>query len=209
MGFIYFTTYPAPLLSFRSLLQALPLPMQEKVLRFRRWEDAHASLLGRYLLAHGLKEHGHPEALHELQYTSFGRPFLGGGLDFNISHSGHVVVCIICPDARVGIDVERVRPLELTDFTNQFSEREWAAIHGADDPVSTFYTYWTRKEAILKADGSGLQVPLTRLEVTGTGPVFLNGEQWYLNEVKLLPDYACHVACNKAGADFTLQELKF
>ncbi len=56
-GTIYFATYPMPLptAGFQALLEQLPAYMQRKITQLRRWEDAHASLLGKHLLLKALK----------------------------------------------------------------------------------------------------------------------------------------------------------
>jgi len=208
---IYYATYPMPLptATFQALLAPLPAYMQKKIGQFRRWEDAHAGLLGKHLLLAALRACGHPGNLDQLRYSGFGRPFLEGGIDFNISHAGRMVACIASPEARVGIDVEAVRPISLEDFKGQFSEKEWDAINSAPDPLKAFYACWTCKEAVLKADGSGLHTPLTSLEVAKKNTVMLDGRQWYVQEINAFRDYACHIATNRRGLEVKVEEIKF
>jgi 4'-phosphopantetheinyl transferase len=210
-GIVYYATYPMPLTSatFEALLAPLPPYMQKKIGQFRRWEDAHASLLGKHLLLAALKAYGSSANLHDMRYSGFGRPYLEGGIDFNISHAGRMVACIVSPQARVGIDVEAIRPVQLDDFKGQFSEREWNAIKSAANPLQAFYRFWTCKEAILKADGSGLHTALTALDVTDKKSVMLDGRNWHLQEITSFRDYACHVAADKKGLELKVEEVKF
>ena len=211
VGTIYYATYPMPLPSatFQALLEPLPAYMQKRIGQFRRWEDAHASLLGKHLLLTALKAYGGSSTLHDLRYSGFGRPYLEGGIDFNISHAGRMVACIVSPQARVGIDVESVRPIQIDDFKGQFSEGEWDAIKNAANPLQAFYRFWTCKEAILKADGSGLNTALTNLDVTDKKSVMLDGRNWHLQEITSFRDYACHVAADKKGLELKVEEVKF
>ncbi len=210
-GTIYFATYPMPLPSatFQALLEPLPAYMQKKIGQFRRWEDAHASLLGKHLLLTALKAYNSTGSLHDLRYSGFGRPYLEGGIDFNISHAGRMVACVVSPQARVGIDVEAVRPIHIDDFKGQFTEKEWSLIKTAANPLQVFYRFWTCKEAILKADGSGLHTALTELDVADKKSVMLDGRNWHLQEITVFRDYACHVAADKKGLEIKVEEVRF
>jgi 4'-phosphopantetheinyl transferase len=210
-GTIYYAHYPMPLptATFQLLAEQLPVYLQKKIAQFRRWEDAHASLLGKHLLLTALKAYGHTANLHLLRYTIYGRPFLEDNMDFNISHAGRMVACIVSPQGRVGLDVEAIRPIDINDFKGQFTDTEWAAIQNAPNPLHAFYAHWTCKEAILKADGSGLNTALNHLDVTNKSSVVLEGNQWYLHEIKAFPDYACHVATDQKGLQVKVEEVRF
>jgi len=69
---------------------------------------------------------------------------------------------------RVGVDVERVRPIPEADGIVQrfFSAAEQAALRSvsSQDRIECFCRWWTVKEAILKAVGGGLTLPLDQFE---------------------------------------------
>ncbi len=130
-------------------------------------------------------------------------------MDFNISHAGRMVACVVSPQARVGIDLEAIRPLQIAEFKRQFTDREWAAINSAPNPVNAFYSFWTCKEAVLKADGSAQHGALAAIDVTDKKPVVLDGHTWHLHEIKAFRDYACHIAVDKKGMEFNVEEVKF
>lgn len=177
-----------------------------KIKRYLRWQDAQACLLGKHLLIEGLQRFGLAGAalIHELQYTSFGRPCLPGRIDFNISHSGDYVLCAFNDRTRVGIDIEKVHDIKLTDFRSQMTEEEWRQITGAADPTRAFFHYWTKKEAAIKAHGHGLSLPLKEV-IIGDGKVTMEGADWPLFEIELSNDYVCHLV---AGADVDRQEVQ-
>jgi 4'-phosphopantetheinyl transferase len=84
-----------------------------------------------------------------------------GGLQCSVSHSGDRVVVAVHRGAAIGVDVERV-PASLEDalVVRVLRADERAALDRLDalDRRWGFATYWTRKEAILKATGQGLRV---------------------------------------------------
>ena len=62
---------------------------QDKIKRYRRWQDAQLSLLGRILLVKGLEQINYGFDESNLNYTSFNKPYLeNNAIHFNISHSG-------------------------------------------------------------------------------------------------------------------------
>lgn len=185
---------PLPDEGFRGLLDQLPAGLQSKILRYRRWEDAHANLLGKHLLRLALENAGAAAGLDKLQYTQQDKPYIPGAPHFNISHSGNRVVCLLSTEGRVGIDIESIHPIAFEDFQTQFTPKEWTAIHSAPEPVTAFYQFWTAKESLIKADGRGLGIPLLQLDVSEAGPIRLDGATWQLHPLAFFPGYAAHIA---------------
>ena len=181
-------------------LARIPQSMQAQVRRYRKWQDAQACLAGKILLQNGLESlTNDADALSRICYNEFGRPFMpGSSLDFNISHAGVYVVCALGGSQRVGIDLECVRPVDIELFRNQVSLHDWNLICAAPDKTNAFYEYWTRREAVAKADGRGLGVPFSGMAVSG-GAVCLDGEIWHLQNVPFASGYACHLAASQPG----------
>ncbi|HVE91987.1 MAG TPA: 4'-phosphopantetheinyl transferase superfamily protein [Actinomycetota bacterium] len=92
----------------------------------------------------------------------------GGGVEFNVSHSGDVALLAVTRGGRLGVDVERIDESPDIDTLSRrfFSPAEadaLAALSPRDRRVA-FFVCWTRKEALLKATGRGLSVPLRDVE---------------------------------------------
>ncbi|SDD29313.1 4'-phosphopantetheinyl transferase family protein [Actinokineospora iranica] len=104
-----------------------------------------------------------------------GKPRVGGGPELSISHSGDRVAVALAA-APVGVDVEQVVERELMAELVRMSltEREQSAL---TTPVPGFFTYWSRKEAVLKATGKGLAVPMRAIAVSAPDeqPALLDG----------------------------------
>jgi 4'-phosphopantetheinyl transferase len=158
VGYTSFTEPLSPEV-YEQLLCRLPGEQRLRINRFKRWQDAHASLLGRMLVEILFLKHDFSFEQEKIMLDEKNRPFYPGGPDFNISHSGNMVCCSLA-NARTGIDIEEIKSIEIKDFKEQFRKEEWTQICNAVDPLQAFYNLWTMKEALLKADGRGLFRPL-------------------------------------------------
>jgi 4'-phosphopantetheinyl transferase len=90
------------------------------------------------------------------------------GLDFNLSHTRHLAVVAIGSDVKLGVDIEELLPIETEIAEHHFSSKErsdLSVLTGAEW-LQGFYNCWTRKEAILKAEGAGLSRRLDSFDVT-------------------------------------------
>jgi 4'-phosphopantetheinyl transferase len=92
------------------------------------------------------------------------------GVFFNLAHSGAAVLIALCREHPVGIDIEHIgREVEALEIAkSSFTSEEYAALssiadHGAQRLA--FLRCWTRKEAVVKADGRGLSLSLDSFEV--------------------------------------------
>jgi len=86
-----------------------------------------------------------------------GKPFLPDhpGIHFNFSHCARAAACIVS-DRPVGIDVEEIAEVDWTVARRVLSEDEIREVRAADAPEIAFARCWTRKEALVKLSGAGL-----------------------------------------------------
>jgi 4'-phosphopantetheinyl transferase len=111
------------------------------------------TILGRYLQL--------PARDVVIAYESGGKPYLPGHpFHFNLSHSGDRALIGVAL-RRIGVDVEQRRemPNAQSLVERYFSPQEQRAFFSVppEERLNAFYRGWTRKEAILKAIGSGVQ----------------------------------------------------
>jgi len=111
----------------------------------------------------------------QFQYSEFGRPMLTAAanvpsIDFNVSHSGGVILWAFAQNRRIGVDVEELRPdfdtLEIAERFFSTSERQTLRSLPPDRRPEAFFRCWTRKESFIKALGEGLSHPLDQFDVT-------------------------------------------
>lgn len=95
-------------------------------------------------------------------------------MEVSVSHAADLVVAA-CASSAVGVDVEQVRPVDRAELVGAvLGATECASLDQAppEDRDLRFTRLWTRKEAVVKATGDGLRVPLSELtfEDSVTGP---------------------------------------
>jgi 4'-phosphopantetheinyl transferase len=125
-------------------------------------------------------------------------------LEFNLSHSGDLVLVAVAPGAPVGVDVERwSEDVEFADLIERFfspSEcREFRSL-GVEETCSGFFACWSRKEAYIKATGLGVSEGLDYFDVpvAATTPPSLLADRrdpegpgrWQMMDLALDPGYS-------------------
>ena len=179
--------------ALQSLLQRLPASLHPKALRYQSEISAYNYVIGRLLLQRALHDLGLDNDLEKIEFQENGKPIISG-THFNISHSDHQVICGFSKEGQIGVDLEKINQIDFDDFTSMFSLQEWAAINSADDPLRTFYWFWTRKESIIKALGLTLNY-LHQIELDVSADHFvMDGQRWFLQDVDFGADYLGSVA---------------
>jgi 4'-phosphopantetheinyl transferase len=133
--------------------------------RFIAGRGALRAVLGGYL------EIAAPEV--QFSYGPKGKPFLsqpnGTDITFNLSHTAGLALIAVGHGGRLGVDVERTRPIDAAAIVERYftgTERRdfWAV--APEQRLLAFLSGWTRKEAVGKALGDGLGAALDQVEVS-------------------------------------------
>lgn len=154
------------------------------------------SILARYL-------HVDPTVI-TFQYTAHGKPSLANesqrDLHFNVAHS-HTRALIAVARSEIGVDLEYMRVIADRDRLAAASctprERVLLQQCPVHEQQRLFFDIWTRKEAIVKACGYGLNVPLDQIE-TGvmlrSSTVVTKVGVWSLCSLAVEAGYAAAIA---------------
>ena len=194
-----------------ALVPLLDAHERERLARFRRPADS-----ARYLAAHALvrltlaEVVGRAPAALVFDRTcrcgaQHGKPVLPGGPGFSLTHAGDLVGVAVHPTGPVGLDVEQVR--ELTDL--EAMAAHVCSPHEIAPDAQAFFTLWTRKEALLKAAGTGLAAPMSAITLGPSGVLDWIGEDApadpaWLRDLHPAPGYRAAVA--GFGAEPTVTE---
>lgn len=180
-----------------DFLPKCSIEFQDKIRKYRRWQDAQLSLLGRFLLAKGMEQMNCVFEESDIKHTSFGKPYFNSNaVNFNISHSGKIVICVLTNVGDIGIDIEKINPIKVSDFKSQMTANEWMLINESKDIKLSFFDYWTQKEAVIKTHGNGLSISLKSFEIKNNKTA-INSENFFLKKIPVKDDYSCYLALKK------------
>lgn len=135
-------------------LSSFPVLIQERINKHKRLNSRLNSLAGYLLLQQALKEQNLD--LQNLQFSVAGKPYLANSeVSFSISHNTNWVgVCLMNKIGKIGIDIQAFKIFEPIESTFAFfSTVEQQAILNSKTPQKTLIDYWSKKEALIKAEG--------------------------------------------------------
>lgn len=142
---------------------------KKRVDRYRFFEDKKRTVAGEMLARQAIAEWCSvtPENII-FAIGEYGKPYTENlDAEFNISHSGNMVICAI-DDKLIGIDIEQIRPIDLTVAKRICTDEELLCLFGhtptdedftytSDTTILTrFFELWTAKEAYGKCIGYGI-----------------------------------------------------
>ena len=124
-------------------------------------------------------------------------------LRFSLSHADGIALCAIASGVVVGADVESRRnvgpdPLGVAATVCSPRERDALLASPPAQRAERFLQLWTMKEAIAKAAGHGLGVPLHDIRVD-------DGSPWQVAILRLTPDHLAAVAIDPDGDDLAIR----
>jgi len=155
-----------------------------------------------------------------IQESAHGRPHLDSpfsDISFSVSDSGDFRVVAVSRQVGIGIDLEpslrNVDALTSTVYWLHPGERRDLRARPPRERRAAFIGLWCRKEAVLKAEGSGLHFPLHHFRVSvAPNPaevlVWPKGESpWRLYDLRVWESYTAALATNRPVAAIRHREL--
>jgi 4'-phosphopantetheinyl transferase len=92
--------------------------------------------------------------LTDLKKDEKGVPLPFNGHYWSLTHKSKYVAAVIA-STPIGIDIEKIRSCSQALFKKTARDSEWKL--SDTDPFILFYRYWTSKESVLKASGTGIR----------------------------------------------------
>ncbi len=168
-----------------------------KILPSQVGKDFELSLIGQILAKKIISNETRiPKKNVLIGKTKLGKPIIKKpsdlSFDISISHSGSYLVIGICDGGKIGVDIELLKDIDFRVFRNCLSVSEEIYINSGKEitqRLENFYEIWTRKEAYLKALGTGLQKPLPITEfypdhAKPRAEIRHDNQQYYLSTLK-------------------------
>lgn len=194
----------------------------ERAQRYVKPLDSQHFIAGRGRLREVLASYlNMPPGAVRFDQTGRKKPIVRGGPAFNLSHAAGWALLAVAPSEtedslQLGVDIEAHRPVEPRVAEHFFSAQEQRDLARCD-PASwpaAFFRCWTRKEAVIKALGTGLYTPLDSFYVTlaRDEPVAVRRmgaglppcEAWSLRHLDIQPDMPGALAAITSGRDLRI-----
>ncbi len=184
--------------AFDRYKQELGPRFASEIDRYKLVTDRQSRIVARKMIGLYLMQHGLGDGSFDLLLDAYKKPYLESGPHFNISHSGHFVL-VSFSDQPVGVDVEEKKELEWESIAAMMHEEEQHCLGLLEETTDIFFRIWARKEAFLKAVGSGI--------LNGIGEDCVlddllekEGKIWHLRDVEIDAGYAAAV-CTPYSSD--------
>jgi 4'-phosphopantetheinyl transferase len=192
---------------------SLDQPERERLGRLVRDQDRSGFLAAHVLLRQLLADRLGRRA-EELRFTrrpcprcggDHGRPALADGdptIEFSLARSAELVVVALAP-VPVGVDVEALASGEEAEEVSALLhplERDEVLRAGAAGRPEALARVWTRKEALLKAIGSGVADERLHSLYLGAGPEASAPAGWEIRDLAMPAGHAAAVAVASPSA---------
>jgi 4'-phosphopantetheinyl transferase len=176
--------------------------------RFRLYEDrmrgATGKILTRTLLAQYMNIPIHDICINTGYY---GKPYLANviperSVQYSVSHSGEIVLLSLGKFPKIGVDIEQIREFpDCLEIAQNFFTSEESRKISESRSSSTFFRYWTAKEAYVKALGEGLNKDLKSFEIK-RNRICERGSMladWQVVPIEISSEYSANVAVRIEG----------
>jgi len=210
--------------------RALSADEWERANRFRFDRHRRQYVVGRGALRALIAAYaGTRPELVRFRYGDRGKPYVAdpaSDLELNLSNSDEMALVGFVRGGEIGVDIEFLKPMpDCEQISERFfsaSERDVLRALPADRKEEAFFNCWTRKEAYLKAVGTGLAAPLDSFDVTlapGEPPRMLTLEgnaeraaRWYFQHLRPAERYIGALAIEGAppgGGEWRVETWAF
>lgn len=192
---------------FSFNLSLLPNILQQKILLYKNKKEQQLRICGKLMLLQLLNESDTIKdyGLNDIQYDEYNKPFFKENFHFSIAHSDDFVLCAASKQNRLGIDVEKIKSIDVLLLKDMFSIDEWLSIEQENYNLNYFYYLWTRKEAVLKVIGKGVFEEMKKIEVL-KDKILYESEQYTIYDLPIDEAYFIAVACNDKAV-FNVKEF--
>jgi 4'-phosphopantetheinyl transferase len=214
-----------PAIRANALLDRYRMMMSEaerqKEQRFHFTRDRHCYVVTRALQRTVLSRYASIEPERWLfSLNSYGKPEISNAysaphsISFNLSHTDGLIVMGVTDGAALGVDTENVHarraPIDIAD--RFFAADEVATIQQLpiEQQNERFFSYWTLKEAYIKACATGLSIPLDKfsidlsvdrqIDISFWPPLTDHRDNWQLKQFWLSMDHLAAVCIKRDGA---------
>lgn len=138
-------------------ISMLPSWRREQALKYKHFEGKRECALAYLELCRGLRLEYNITEMPLFAYDKNRKPSLDKypHIYFSLSHCKEALGCFLS-SVPCGLDIESIRPARKTLVEYCMNEEECRKIFSSSHPDATFISLWTRKEAVFKLQGTGI-----------------------------------------------------
>lgn len=199
---------------YQDILQIVSPGIRQKIGKYHFAKDRIMKMAGYQLLKYAIMQTGSsPDLIEQIESSHYGKPYIKNWYPYSLSYSGERVVLAYTTMDGLGIDLEQKKAnIDLVAMKSICHPCEHWSIGSHPCSTEAFYKIWVKKEAVLKAAGTGLIDALDKIDCSGN-QVALHGKLWYFTPVKMPGQgYICYLCTNDKGiqlrtVDLSLEEM--
>jgi 4'-phosphopantetheinyl transferase len=205
MVFWYYTINDFPIQVIDSVLLCFPEKIANEIKGYRIENDRKSRVIARLLVQKYVLEKTNEWNWENWKKQENHKPKIEQGPFFNISHSGNMVIVGFNEKNEVGVDIEEIKEIDVASMINYFHPDEIEYLKKNLNDKELFYTIWTKKEAFLKACGTGIVKGLDQVSVL-TDRLFYEGN-WNVKSIDIVPDYKCAICSTDELNEYTITRI--
>lgn len=183
----------------------------ERILQYQHKYDRNIRLLSRKLLteAVGYFLPNQPLPLHAVRRKNNGKIYFENiSLQFSVAHSEDICMVAAHPKYMLGVDVEYRKPIKPSQLHYFLTDEEIEIINKNKFPEKIFYQIWTRKEAALKASGTGILIDLKTVNAMEE-IIRIQNEIYYSQCISIDEHYEVQLASDTPNLQIEKREIIF
>lgn len=172
-------------------IDLLPEAISSRINKYKDLNSRWLRVKGKFLLKQLLLDMnlGELSSLHSIGYSEENKPLLSNEVDFSISHCENLVICAVIRTGKIGVDIERIIPINTKDYEDHFTTKELEMI---ENDTKGFFKLWTKKEALAKATGLGVFFDFKKHEVI-KNEVTYDNSNYRFEELHITQDLICFI----------------
>ncbi len=171
--------------------------------------DRNARILSKLLLLKGLSDLFPNEKIDLELLQTTGKPIYKNlPIHFTSSHSQDLVVVAFSRTQEIGIDIEFKKDLDIEILKDFLHLQEQKVLQKSKSKSELFYSLWTKKEALLKTSGTGINTDFKTIDCSKIETNF-DGQKYFFNEILLDDNYICFISSREKVIKIDCKEIIF
>ena len=190
-------------------LLSFPKSIRLIIEKYNLDQDKNARILSKLLLLRGLSDL-FPNENIDLQFLQTdGKPIYKNlPIHFTSSHSEDLVVVAFSRTQEIGIDIEFKKNIDTEIFKDILHLQEQKILQKSKTTSALFYSLWTKKEALLKTCGLGINTDFKTIDCSKNKTNF-KGKNYFFKEILLDLDYSCFISSREKTIKIDCKKIVF